>query len=422
MKTPLLFSLALLLSGFVSRAQIVNIPDANFKNILLNDIFINQNGDSEIQLSEARAATGILAINANISDMTGLEAFINLDILWCYGNNITTLDLSNNTKLTALRAQDNQITSLILPTNIDTLRTVECQNNRISNGLDFSTADILESLNCSYNQIPSIDFPSSNALNDIQCQHNMLTRLSISYPPYQMDCGNNPMDSLWVLGTVVISTIQHTLKCDSSQLVYIDYNGQIDTLIASHNNLEEISFFNSIDLDYLDLSYNNFDTLYLSRAVTDFLVNNNQLNLLRYSGDPAAVSNFDARNNPSLGCIAFDNAGYATYASNNWTNVDPGMVYGTASTCQPIWMTIERPAFIISELYPNPTEGDVYLELDRIYDNIELDVYNSTGQLVVSKILQQVQSHILELPEVKGLYFVVLKTNDEQQIFKVVRQ
>ena len=80
--------------------QNVNIPDANFKNYLVNNIAINTNGDSEIQVSEASAFSGTInCSNQNISDLTGIEAFTTLITLYCTDNYLTSLDVSSNTSL-----------------------------------------------------------------------------------------------------------------------------------------------------------------------------------------------------------------------------------------------------------------------------------------------------------------------------------
>ena len=85
----ILFIIAFI-SFSISNAQIVNIPDANFKAYLVNNSFINTNNDSEIQVSEATNYTdGIYVSNLNISDLTGIEAFTSLTSLYC--NNLTTL-------------------------------------------------------------------------------------------------------------------------------------------------------------------------------------------------------------------------------------------------------------------------------------------------------------------------------------------
>jgi hypothetical protein len=50
--------LTILLVPFLLRAQIVHIPDANFKAALVGNSSINTNGDDEIQVSEAEAYDG----------------------------------------------------------------------------------------------------------------------------------------------------------------------------------------------------------------------------------------------------------------------------------------------------------------------------------------------------------------------------
>ncbi|MCH7534753.1 MAG: T9SS C-terminal target domain-containing protein, partial [Bacteroidetes bacterium] len=89
--------LFLLLPVFAS-AQIVNIPDANFKAYLVGNSSINTNGDGEIQVSEAAAYTDTINVfKLDISDLMGIEAFIGLTGLNCSWNALTSLDLSNNT-------------------------------------------------------------------------------------------------------------------------------------------------------------------------------------------------------------------------------------------------------------------------------------------------------------------------------------
>ncbi|MCH7534469.1 MAG: hypothetical protein IH948_01745, partial [Bacteroidetes bacterium] len=54
MKKIVVFFSLFIVPLFVS-AQIVNIPDANFKAALVGDPTINTNGDGEIQVAEASA-------------------------------------------------------------------------------------------------------------------------------------------------------------------------------------------------------------------------------------------------------------------------------------------------------------------------------------------------------------------------------
>lgn len=91
----------------------VNIPDVNFKTELVNNPSINLNGDNEIQCAEAQAYTGSISVGGkNISDMTGIEEFVNVTELICFANQITELDLTANVNLTSLFCNANLLTSL----------------------------------------------------------------------------------------------------------------------------------------------------------------------------------------------------------------------------------------------------------------------------------------------------------------------
>jgi len=105
----------------VLQAQTVFITDANFKNRLLeaspsntiakdadgNSITIDINGDSEIQESEASAVYELDVHSSQISDLNGIEYFVNLSRLDCSGNNLTELDLSSNYNLGYMWVMDN---------------------------------------------------------------------------------------------------------------------------------------------------------------------------------------------------------------------------------------------------------------------------------------------------------------------------
>src|SRR5690625_3177230 len=128
MKTQLLFLLTFL--PFLSFAQaptdIVDIPDPNFKNRLLGGP-IDANNDGEIEYGEAAAVTGLdltYAFMGNsgltamgdgpIEDLTGIEAFVNLEFLNLTYNALDSLDVSNNLQLKELIAYQNHLVYLNL--------------------------------------------------------------------------------------------------------------------------------------------------------------------------------------------------------------------------------------------------------------------------------------------------------------------
>ena len=120
-----------------TNAQIVNIPDSNFKAALVNNVLINTNSDFEIQISEAESIMyGLDVAGSGISDLTGIEAFINLTLLDCSDNFLTNLDLTSNTRLQILYCSENLLTDLNLTSN-NQIGFVECSHNQIQN-LNFS--------------------------------------------------------------------------------------------------------------------------------------------------------------------------------------------------------------------------------------------------------------------------------------------
>ena len=79
----------------------VIIPDNNFLNALI-ERGVDKNGDGIISTGEAAELTFLDVSSCSISDLKGIEAFINMDSLYCAYNQLTSLDVSNNTALISL--------------------------------------------------------------------------------------------------------------------------------------------------------------------------------------------------------------------------------------------------------------------------------------------------------------------------------
>jgi Leucine-rich repeat (LRR) protein len=94
----------------------VTITDDNFLTALIKR-GVDKNSDSIISNDEAAEITFLDVGSHNISDLKGIEAFVNLDTLDCSDNQLTSLDLSNNTALILLSCSDNQLTSLDVSNN-----------------------------------------------------------------------------------------------------------------------------------------------------------------------------------------------------------------------------------------------------------------------------------------------------------------
>ena len=103
----------LLLIPFSAISQYTSIPDANFELALLNygyDFVI----DGFVETSAIDTVTDLTINNDDISDLTGIESFIALQSLFCYDNNLSTLNLANNTQLFEVTCSNNNLTSIDL--------------------------------------------------------------------------------------------------------------------------------------------------------------------------------------------------------------------------------------------------------------------------------------------------------------------
>lgn len=143
----------------------VTIPDNNFLNALIA-LGVDSNSDSIISPVEAEAVTVLGLDIKNISDLTGISAFVNLEKLFCANNHLTSLKLKENTALTELVCYDNQLTSLDVSNNPD-IEWLRCGGNQITT-LDVSNNISLTYLSCGSNLLTGLDVSNNNTLNSLE--------------------------------------------------------------------------------------------------------------------------------------------------------------------------------------------------------------------------------------------------------------
>lgn len=142
----------------------VYFNDANLEAALLAIPGIDANTNGYIECSEAISYTGAINVNnKNISDMAGIEAFINISSLDCGNNLFTSLDLSSDTALHTLYCSNGSLSSLNI-TGLDSLTTLQCNGNQLSD-LDLSSFAALNNLNCSNNSLTSLNVKNGNNTN-----------------------------------------------------------------------------------------------------------------------------------------------------------------------------------------------------------------------------------------------------------------
>ncbi|MCZ4693573.1 T9SS C-terminal target domain-containing protein [Ancylomarina euxinus] len=141
----------------------IDIPDANFKKALLENKQLNIDGNNEIYESEAIMYEKEIDIsNRNISDLTGIGYFKKITKLTCHSNQISQLDLSENSELRELDCSTNLIEVLNLSGN-EKLETIDCSINRLG-ALNLKGFSKLQNVDCSYNQLIYLKLDNPNKM------------------------------------------------------------------------------------------------------------------------------------------------------------------------------------------------------------------------------------------------------------------
>ena len=263
-------------------AQIVNIPDINFKSYLVGNPDINTNSDNEIQVSEAVAFTRTIdCSDSNIFDLTGIEMFVNITKLWCYKNDLTTLHLSQNVNLEDLRCDYNQLKNLDTSHNVK-LKTLLCAANKIA-VLDLSKNLELRYLACYENNLVNLDLHLNKNLERLDCGLNQLINLDIggNLALKELSCGWNQLKQL-NLKNGKNSILQVMLARGNSNLSCI----QVDNVEESNSKInwaKDVTASYSTDCNFMDVKdyykkeivlYPNpvKDILNLSEEVSDIMI------------------------------------------------------------------------------------------------------------------------------------------------------
>lgn len=192
-----IFILTYTLLVLSTEAQVVFIPDQNFKTCLLSDSTINTNFDNEIQVTEATNHSGEIAcFSMNISDLTGIESFPNITMLKISFNQLTSLDISSNVYLTHLFCSNNQLTSLDVSSNTE-LAHLYCGNNLLTS-INVIGDTSLEQFSCHQNYLTTLDVSTNNKMWVLKCDNNLLTNLDVSnnHDLSALWCNNNSLSSL----------------------------------------------------------------------------------------------------------------------------------------------------------------------------------------------------------------------------------
>lgn len=283
-------------------------PDSNFRSLVSG---YDANADGILSVAEIQAVTEITCDAQGIADLRGIEFFSELTSLICQGNQLTSLDVSNNVALTVLRCWDNQLTSLDVSQN-PKLEILDCHGNGISaldvshnpeltllsthhlplGSLDVSHNSALETLVCFQNGLTALNVTNNPALTQLYCYENQLTSLNVSHNPAltTLSCYDNALTALDVSQNPALET----LACSNNQLTSID--------VSNKQNLQELSCNNNSLLESVNVSNNaSLVSLYCNACPNLTNLDVQSCSLLELlSANGSGLTSLDVSNNRKL--------------------------------------------------------------------------------------------------------------------------
>ena len=189
-----------------------NFPDEAFREYIRKTF--DKKADNKLVPAERKAVKEISVINQNITTLKGIEYFRKLETLSCSDNQLTSLEVGENTVLDTLHCYNNQLTSLDVSRN-SALQWLSCYKNKLTS-LDVSKNTNLTLLYCDINQLTSLDVSQNTALQELYCDSNQLTSLDVSQNNKleKLYCSENQLTSLKLSPTAVTTLEANGNKID----------------------------------------------------------------------------------------------------------------------------------------------------------------------------------------------------------------
>jgi hypothetical protein len=194
----------------------------------------------------------------------------------------------------------------VLTSRINTVAVLQVINLGINDLTGIESFDLLSNLNCSQNNLVSVNVSQNAALQIFYCSYNNLTSLNTSQNIALKDlrCSLNELTDLDLSNNPQLTE----LWCDANQIsnLNISENNLLIRLICSGNQLQNLDVSHCSNLGELGCS-------------------SNQLNCLNVATQTEYGMTLSAINNPNLSCIEVFNI---NFPPPSWASfLDPQMYY-----------------------------------------------------------------------------------------------
>ncbi|AFL80921.1 hypothetical protein Aeqsu_1428 [Aequorivita sublithincola DSM 14238] len=345
----------------ISYARITIIPDPNFEQALI-DLGIDSDGirNGQVLTNDIETLISLDVRYKNISNLTGIEDFADLESLNVRGNNLTSLNTSTNTKLKNLFCLVNPLYTINISSNI-LLESLDIQVLHKLDNIDLSNNINLETLMMGDCWIDTIDI-----------SHNVNLKTLIADGAFisEIDLSQNLLLEYLDLTGVDISSLDVSNNILLKELYFGTFDGYIGepitTIDPSNNvNLELVYGTNLFFLETVDARNGNNEILTVTLPS-------------EFEGNPCQLT--------ELYCVQVDDEVAATNNNppyNNW-RIDANFNY--SEDCMLRILTKGDSGFSIN---PNPVKNELFLNSKNISGNLNLRIFNIEGKLLSNQSLSK---------------------------------
>tara|TARA_R110002012_G_scaffold270484_2_gene454896 strand:- start:2850 stop:6635 length:3786 start_codon:yes stop_codon:yes gene_type:complete len=397
--------------------DLIAIPDANFEQALISLSFDTNGLSGNILRTEAEALTALNVGNSNISSLTGIEGFINLTDLRFANNNISNVDLANLSQLQLISCSGNQLTSLDFSNNPNFTQLYG--DNNLINTVTFNNESIVTNFNLRNNPINILDLAGFNNLTQIDVAFSDITNLNFA--------NNILVEDIFIdglnLNVLNLNNNTNLIALNASDLVNLNTfnlpNSAPNFLLLRANNsgIPNFNIGTYASLELVELADNNLTDLDASlntNLITFRARNNSLLNLNLNNTNNTGLINLDIRDNTNLTCVQVDDV---TQANSNVTNgtwfKDVGTTFSTNCSLSVVDNVFEDNLVI----YPNPFSNKIHIKTTELIKSISVSDIN--GKMVFNSIQGLNTINLEQLNN--GLYFITIQFENTQVIKKLIK-
>ena len=301
--------------------------------------------------------------------------------MWCFNNQISNLDVTQNPNLISLRCESNQLTSLDTSNNIN-LNVLACEQNQIAL-LDISNNLNLNRFQCGNNRLTNLNVSANTNLSYLGCEQNLLTQLNVSNNTQLsfLYCFNNQITALNLSLNPNISE----LDCSQNQLCSLNLRN------GNNSNFTSVNFDLNSDLSCVVVDNPSADH---SNWIPGTFTN--------YVNAPDACSGFVPVDNleniitTSYTLPTLNNGSYFTASGGLGNPLFPGDVITSSQTIyiynatacnsneSSFIVIINNEEYFIPKYFTPNNDGanDVWQVYDRLNLVNNISIYNRNGKLL----------------------------------------